>query len=103
MLAGIGAGGQLAVDGGAGQQGGIGGHHLHRLLYLADSAHHLAHLVLRFRLEFELEVARGHLLRGIDHLIDRPGDAAGDEESQQNSQGEGSQGQGHDDVGGLGR
>ena len=82
MLAGIGPGGQPALDGGTAQRAGIVDHAADRGLDCNDRARHVADLVPGFSLEVELEVALGHFLGDIHQIAHRSGDGAGDQKGQ---------------------
>ena len=83
MLAGIGAGGQSAFDGGLGEQGGIGNHGLHSSLHGLYGIGQVANFVLGLDVEPEGKVALAHFVGAIHQLGSGCGDAAGNDPGRQ--------------------
>ena len=86
MLGGIGAGCQLAIDGGLGQQVGVDDHALYGALDAFNRLAHQADFVLAGDFQLEAQVAGGHLVGGVECSIDRLRDRACDEPGKQRGQ-----------------
>ena len=86
VLGRIGAGFELAVHRGLGQQIRVSDHGLHGRLHATHGVRQYADLVLAVHVEREFEVSGGHLVGTLDQLVRRCGDGARDEPGQQQGQ-----------------
>ena len=104
MLAGVGARRELAIDCRLDQHDGVLAHGLHGAVQGTQGVGQLTGFILAVQVQLGAEVASGHLLRGVDQLADRLGQASRDVQAGDDAQqgGSGRQRQ-HQGAGGAGR
>ena len=82
MLGGVGAGGQLALDGSLGQHARVRDHGLHRRLHGAQRLGQFADFVVLVQRQRVAEITGGHFIGVLHELVGGGGDAAGDQPAQ---------------------